>query len=66
MSDRPYRVEAEREEGEWTVRIVDDGDREVFRRACADEAQARLLESTVRQHLRWLSPERFRQYYRLP
>ena len=61
-----YRVEAAREAGGWTVRIVDDGDEEVFRRACSTEAQARMMESTVRQHLRWLSPERFRQYYRLP
>jgi hypothetical protein len=62
----PYRVEVASDRGGWTVRIVTGDGEEVFRRACADETQARLLESTILQHLRWLSPERFRRYYRLP
>jgi len=38
----------------------------VHERACRDGAEARLFASTVRQHIYWLSPERFREYYRLP
>jgi hypothetical protein len=37
----------------------------VSERACADEAEAELYASTVRQHAGWLSQERFREYYRL-
>jgi hypothetical protein len=30
-----------------------------------DEAEARTFASTVQQHIYWLSPEKFREYYRL-
>ena len=29
------------------------------------DSEARIFASTVRQHLYWLSAERFRQYYRI-
>lgn len=45
--------------------IVDRSGAEVSRRACADETEAWTYASTVRQHLYWLSEERFRAYYRL-
>lgn len=61
-----YRVEVDDRGGRWTARILDENGAAVFERACADEAEARLFASTVRQHLDWLSPERFRRYYRLP
>jgi hypothetical protein len=64
--EAPYRVEVVREDGGWAAHILDGKGEVVFRRACADEGEARLFESTVRQHLGWLSPERFRRYYRLP
>ena len=61
-----YEVRVEETGGRWTVHIVDAASAPVFQRACSDEAEARMFASTVRQHLRWLSPERFRRYYRLP
>ena len=62
----PYEVTVDESGGRWTVHIVDAAGGSVFQRACSDEAEARMFASTVRQHLRWLSPERFRRYYRLP
>ncbi len=66
MPEEGYGVEIVEDDGGWVVHIVDDRGTVVFRRACADEGEARLFASTVRQHLGWLSPERFRRYYRLP
>jgi hypothetical protein len=60
-----YRLDVAESDGAWTVHILDDAGRSVFDRACAGEAEARLFASTVGQHLRWLSPEKFRQYYRI-
>lgn len=66
MRSPPYDVRVEESAGRWSVHIVDPAGARVFERACSDEGEARLFASTVRQHLRWLSPERFRRYYRLP
>ena len=63
--DNRYAVRVDRREGGWSVRILDPGGTQVSERACADEAEARTYASTVRQHVYWLSEERFRQYYRL-
>ena len=49
----------------WTVAIVDPDGRDAFVRACRDEAEAHTFASTVRQHVGWLSEERFREIYRL-
>ena len=51
-------------DGGWSVAIVRDG-AAVSVRACRDEDEARTYASTVRQHLAWLSPPKFREYYRL-
>ena len=32
---------------------------------CRDRSEARIFASTVRQHIYWLSAERFRAYYRI-
>ncbi len=61
----PYTVAVGDSGGGWTVSIVDAGGNAVFDRACSSEPEARTFASTVRQHMEWLSPERFRQYYRL-
>ncbi|HSJ50357.1 MAG TPA: hypothetical protein VLA90_03600 [Actinomycetota bacterium] len=45
--------------------IVDPAGRVVSSRACRDQAEAGRYASTVRQHARWLSEEKFREYYRL-
>lgn len=45
--------------------IVDPDGKESSVRACRDEVDARTYASTVRQHIEWLSEEKFREYYRL-
>jgi hypothetical protein len=47
------------------VVITDGAGAVVAERACADTAEARTYASTVRQHIYWLSPEKFREYYRI-
>ena len=48
-----------------SVVIVDPQGRDAAVRACRDEAEAQTFASTVRQHIGWLSEERFREIYRL-
>lgn len=60
----PYSVQVA-SEGGWSVRILDPAGAAVFTRACGSEVEARTFASTVRQHIDWLSPEKFRAYYRL-
>jgi hypothetical protein len=64
-ADAPYAVEVHDSEGGWRVTIVDEGGRVVAERRCRDGAEARTYASTVRQHLSWLSPPKFREYYRI-
>ncbi len=61
-----YAVEVLRRRDGWEVVIADARGAAVSSRACASEDEARTYASSVRQHLRWLSPERFRAYYRIP
>jgi len=61
-----YGVVSRREDDGWIVAIVDPDGREVARRACRDDVEARTYASTVRQHIEWLSEARFRDHYRLP
>ena len=49
----------------WSVAIVDPVGRDASVRACRDEVEAETFASTVRQHIGWLSEERFREIYRL-
>lgn len=60
-----YDVELRDDGGRWRVAIVDPTGVVVSERACRDHLEARTYASTVRQHIYWLSPERFRAYYRL-
>ena len=60
-----YAVEVREEDG-WWVAVRDPRGAVVFRRACPSEDEARTFASTVEQHIRWLSPSRFRAYYRIP
>lgn len=60
-----YRVDV-RQNGGWTVAILDPAGREVSSRACRDETEAWTFASTVRQHIYWLSQTKFREYYQLP
>ena len=59
-----HRVDV-RQNGGWTVAILDPAGREVSTRACRDETEAWTFASTVRQHIYWLSQTKFREYYRL-
>jgi hypothetical protein len=49
----------------WRVAILGADGRVVSERACRDGAEARTYASTVRQHIYWLSPRKFREYYRI-
>ena len=60
-----YGVRTERGPRGWHVRTVAPDGGDALDRPCADEAEARTFASTVQQHIYWLSPERFRAYYRL-
>ena len=60
-----YAVELRDDGPGWEVRILDPTASVVWTRACAGEAEARTLASTIQQHVYWLSPAKFREYYRL-
>jgi hypothetical protein len=69
MSDEdvtnPYTVHLHSGEQGWEVQILDEAGVPVWNRACADEPEGRTLASTIQQHIYWLSPAKFRDYYRL-
>ena len=60
-----FRVELRQTERGWRVEIVDPSGSVVGERACRDANEARVYASTVRQHIYWLSAEKFREYYRI-
>ena len=60
-----YRVEIRDTADGWRVEILDPVGSVVSERACRDASEARTFASTVRQHIYWLSPEKFREYYRV-
>jgi len=52
-------------DGGWEVRVLDAEGQVAWTRYCDGEADARTFASTVQQHIYWLSPAKFKQYYRL-
>jgi hypothetical protein len=60
-----FGVEVRGGEGTWRVAILGPDGEVLSERACHDGAEARTYASTVRQHIFWLSPEKFREYYRI-
>lgn len=66
VDQRSFSVELRQEGSGWRVEILDRSGAVLAARPCRDHPEARTYASTVRQHLYWLSPERFREYYRLP
>lgn len=60
-----FGVELRDDDRGWRVEIVDPAGEVVAERACRDHLEARTYASTVRQHIYWLSSDRFREYYRL-
>lgn len=61
-----YTVAVEPPGAGWTVVVRDPQGSEAFTRACGTEEEARSFASTVQQHIDWLSPAKFRSYYRIP
>jgi hypothetical protein len=57
------RIEDPGTEAGWSVAVDDPSGTVVLQRACRDASEARTFASTVRQHLYWLSPQKFREYY---
>jgi hypothetical protein len=60
-----YDVRIEDAPSGWRVVIRDPDGQVVGERPCRDGAEARTYASTVRQHIYWLSADKFREYYRL-
>jgi hypothetical protein len=60
-----FAVEIRGDEGAWRVAILDPAGQVVSERVCRDGAEAPTYASTVRQHIYWLSAEKFREYYRI-
>jgi hypothetical protein len=60
-----YAVEMRGDRDAWRVAILDPAGTVVAERVCHDGAEARTYASTVRQHIYWLSAEKFREYYRI-
>jgi hypothetical protein len=65
LGENGYGVQIRQAAQVWHVEIVDGTGAIVSERTCDDGSQARTFASTVRQHIYWLSAERFRQYYRI-
>ncbi len=65
VSENGYGVHLRQGERDWRVEIVDEAGAVVAERVLRDGPEARTYASTVRQHIYWLSAERFRQYYRI-
>ena len=49
----------------WWVSIVDPDGRPVSDRTFSSEQDAGVYASSVLRHVKWVSEERFREYYRL-
>lgn len=56
----------EEEDGRFRVVIRDGAGHAVSERTCGSEEEALAFVSTVRQHIRWLSEAKFREYYGPP
>lgn len=63
--DCGFGVELNGDDSGWRVAIVDTSGAVLSERTCRDHSEARAYASTVRQHIYWLSTDRFREYYRL-
>jgi hypothetical protein len=60
-----FHVQVREADGDWHVLILDPAGQPAWSRAYSDPVQAETLASTVRQHVYWLSREKFREYYKL-
>jgi hypothetical protein len=60
-----YGVEVLESPEGWRVAITGPDGAVLTERSCTDHVEARTFASTVRQHIYWLSPQKFREYYRV-
>lgn len=60
-----YAVRVDEGDLGWEVRILNPAGAPAWTRSCGSEEEARTLASTVQQHVYWLSPAKFREYYKL-
>ena len=60
-----YTVRVNQGSSGWDVQILRPDGAVAFTRSCSNEPEARTFASTVQQHIYWLSPEKFADYYRL-
>ncbi|HEY6566570.1 MAG TPA: hypothetical protein VI341_03545 [Actinomycetota bacterium] len=65
VGENGFGVQIREADDGWRVVILDDSGSVVSERTCRDRSEARVFASTVRQHIYWLSADRFRTYYRL-
>jgi hypothetical protein len=65
VGENGFSVELRESDDGWLVAIVDQTGTVVAQRPCSDRSEARTFASTVRQHIYWLSADRFRTYYRI-
>lgn len=65
VGENGFGVELRQADDGVHVVITDIAGTVVADRSCSDGAEARTYASTVRQHIYWLSPEKFREYYRI-
>ncbi len=67
VDQAPNEFGVELHEGElgWEVSIIAPGGDVAWTRSCGNVTEARTLASTIRQHIYWLSPGKFREYYKI-
>jgi hypothetical protein len=65
IGENGFHVELRQTDRGWRVEIIDASGAVAGERACRDASEARAYASTVRQHIYWLSAEKFREYYRI-
>jgi len=67
VDQAPNQFGVELHEGElgWEVHILDPAGAVAWTRSCGNVTEARTLASTIRQHIYWLSPGKFREYYKI-
>lgn len=67
VDEAPNGFGVELHEGDrtWEVRIIDPRGGVAWTRSCGNLTEARTLASTIRQHIYWLSPGKFREYYKI-
>lgn len=60
-----YTVHVNQGASGWGVQILRPDGAVAVTRSCSSEVEARTFASTVEQHIYWLSPAKFEEYYRL-